>query len=155
MLLRILAVGTRMPGWVEKAYGEYVKRLPVEIRVELVELPLGQRGKNADIGRAVKKEGEAMLKCIDRDEGVVALDVGGQAWSTEKLAHRLREWQLSGRNYSLLIGGPDGLAAPCLQRAEQCWSLSNLTLPHPLVRVLLIEQLYRAWSINAGLPYHR
>lgn len=155
MRLRILAVGTRMPDWVNRAYNEYAKRLPPEFRVELVELPAGQRGKNADLRRAVLREGEAILKCIASDELVIALDVAGESWSTEKLALQLRQWQSSGRDYSLLIGGPDGLAADCLGRADRRWSLSKLTLPHPLVRVLLIEQLYRAWSINAGHPYHR
>jgi len=155
MRLRILAVGTKMPAWVEQGYREYVRRLPPEIRVELVELPLAQRSRSGDIGRAVALEGEAMLRRIERDEAVVALDVGGQPWSTATLASQLRQWQFSGSNPVLLIGGPDGLAPACLTRAQQRWSLSALTLPHPLVRIVLIEQLYRAWSINSGHPYHR
>lgn len=155
MRLRILAVGTKMPDWVESGCNEYLKRLPPELNVEIVELPLGQRGKGADIKRAITREGEAMLKAIGEQDHVIALDVQGNSWSTENLADKLQEWQLSGDNFSLLIGGPDGLAPECLARANSRWSLSALTLPHPLVRILLTEQLYRAWSINAGHPYHR
>lgn len=155
MRLRILAVGTRMPSWVSEGFNEYAKRLPPEIKIELVELPLGPRSKNQPADKAIAKEGEAMLRAIGIQDGVVALDVQGKPWSTEKLAQQLRNWQESGKNYNLLIGGPDGLAPECLARAEQSWSLSALTLPHPLVRIVLIEQLYRAWTLNAGHPYHK
>lgn len=155
MRLRILAVGTRMPAWVSEGFNEYAKRMPPELRIELVELPLGQRAKNQPVEKAMAKEGELMLKAIGAGDGVVALNVLGKPWSTEKLAQQLRGWQESGRNYNLLIGGPDGLAPDCLGRADQTWSLSPLTLPHPLVRILLMEQLYRAWTLNAGHPYHK
>lgn len=155
MRLRILAVGTRMPDWVTEGCKEYRKRLPPEIRVELVELPLGPRAKGQPVERAIEREGEAMLKAIQPGDGVIALDVPGKPWSTEQLARQLRAWQESGANHNLLIGGPDGLAPACLARADQSWSLSPLTLPHPLVRILVMEQLYRAWSINAGHPYHK
>jgi|SRR5690606_27733720 len=155
MRLRILAIGTRMPPWVTEGFTEYAKRMPPELRVELVELALGQRNKNQPPDRAIAREGEAMLKAIPGGDGVVALDVLGKPWSTEKLAGQLRTWQESGKNYNLLIGGPDGLAPGCLARADQTWSLSPLTLPHPLVRIVLMEQLYRAWTINAGHPYHK
>lgn len=155
MRLRILAVGTRMSDWVEAGCNEYLKRLPPELNVEIVELPLGQRGKGADIRRAIAREGEAMLRAIGEQDQVIALDVLGKPWSTRDLAGKLQQWQLSGDNFSLLVGGPDGLAPECLARANSRWSLSALTLPHPLVRILLAEQLYRAWSINAGHPYHR
>lgn len=155
MRLRVLAVGTKMPDWVYTGCREYLKRLPPELNVEFVELPMGQRGKGADIQRAITREGEAMLKAIGDHDQVIALDVKGKPWGTEDLAERLQQWQLSGDNFSLLIGGPDGLAPECLARANIRWSLSALTLPHPLVRIVLAEQLYRAWSINAGHPYHR
>lgn len=155
MRLRVLAVGTKMPDWVNAGCKEYLKRLPPELNVEFVELPLGQRGKGADIQRAITREGEAMLRAIGDHDQVIALDVKGKPWGTEDLAERLQQWQLSGDNFSLLIGGPDGLAPECLARANNRWSLSALTLPHPLVRIVLAEQLYRAWSINAGHPYHR
>ena len=155
MRLRILAIGTKMPDWVEAGCNEYLKRLPPELRIEVVELPLGKRGKGADIQRAIMREGEAMLKAIGERDQVIALEVQGKSWSTGDLAVNLQHWQGSGDNVSLLVGGPDGLAPACLARADSRWSLSPLTLPHPLVRVLLAEQLYRAWSINAGHPYHR
>ena len=155
MRLKIIAVGTKMPAWVEQGYNEYAKRLPPELKLEIVEIPLGHRGKGADLKRAIAKEGEAMMKAIAPQEHVIALEVGGKPWSTEQLASKLREWQGAGDNFSLLIGGPDGLAPECLARANSKWSLSNLTLPHPLVRILLAEQIYRAWSINSGHPYHR
>lgn len=155
MRLRILAVGTKMPDWVEAGCNEYLKRLPSELNLEIVELPLGQRGKGADIKRAITREGEAMLKAIGEHDHVIALDVLGKPWSTEQLAQKLQQWQLSGDNFSLLVGGPDGLAPECLQRSNSKWSLSALTLPHPLVRILLVEQIYRAGTINSGHPYHR
>ena len=155
MRIRIIAVGTKMPGWVEQGYAEYAKRLPRDCTVELVELPLAQRGKNTDIARAMEKEGEDMLAAIGKGEQVIALDVKGKAWSTEQLAEQMADWRMSGNNYCLLIGGPDGLAPQCLAQAHMRWSLSALTLPHPLVRILVIEQLYRACSILQNHPYHK
>lgn len=147
-----------MPPWVSEGTEEYCKRLPNELTIHWHEIPIGQRGKqqkNLDIKRIVAKEGEQMLKSVQPQDHVIALDVTGKPLSTEKLAHNLKEWQLAGQNISLLIGGPDGLSPACIDRANARWSLSQLTLPHPLVRVVLAEQLYRAWSINAGHPYHR
>ena len=155
MKIRILAVGGKMPSWVQAAYQEYAKRMPAELNVELVELAMAQRRKGEAPDRAIELEGKVMLKALGKNDHVVALEVRGKPWSTEQLARNLCNWQGSGGNISLLIGGPDGLARHCLERANQQWSLSALTLPHPLVRVVLIEQLYRAWSINAGHPYHR
>lgn len=144
-----------MPDWVQTGYGEYAKRLPRECALELREIPLATRGKNSDIARAIEKESEAMLASIPAQERVIALDVLGKPQTTELLAESLRNWQMQGGNTSLLIGGPDGLSADCLARANQRWSLSGLTLPHPLVRIVLAEQLYRAWSLLNNHPYHR
>lgn len=155
MRIRIIAVGTKMPDWVEQGYAEYHKRLPRDFAVELVELPLAPRSKNSDIARAMEKEGEAMLAAIGKGDTVMALEVKGKPWSTEQLAEQLAGWRMSGTNYSLLIGGPDGLAPACQALASIKWSLSPLTLPHPLVRILLIEQLYRAWTILQNHPYHK
>jgi 23S rRNA (pseudouridine1915-N3)-methyltransferase len=155
MRIRIIAVGTRMPDWVEAGYAEYAKRMPRDCTVELVELPLAQRGKNIDIARAMEKEGEEMLAAIGKGEQVIALDVKGKAWSTEHLAEQMAQWRMSGSNYCLLIGGPDGLAPQCLALAQTRWSLSALTLPHPLVRIVVIEQLYRACTILQNHPYHK
>lgn len=155
MRIRIIAVGTKMPDWVEQGYAEYAKRMPRDCVVELVELPLGQRGKNTDIARAMEKEGEATLAAIGKGDHVIALDVKGKPWSTEQLAQQMAQWRMSGSNYCLLIGGPDGLAPQCLALAQSRWSLSALTLPHPLVRIVVIEQLYRACTILQNHPYHK
>jgi 23S rRNA (pseudouridine1915-N3)-methyltransferase len=155
MKIRLIAVGTKMPGWVEQGVNEYQKRLPPELKLDVKEIPLGKRGKGADINRAITREGELMLDAVGQGDTVVALDVLGKPWSTEQLAEQLQGWQFAGNNVSLLVGGPDGLAPACLARADRKWSLSALTMPHPLVRILLAEQLYRAWTINNNHPYHR
>lgn len=155
MKLRLLSVGGRMPDWVEAAWADYVKRLPREIRLELVELPLAPRGKNADIARAKQHEGERILKAIPDGARLVALDEHGAHWTSVELAEQFKRWQAEGREVVLAVGGPDGHAPEVLQRAQQKWSLSRLTLPHALVRVLLAEQLYRATTLLAGHPYHR
>lgn len=155
MKIRLLAVGGKMPVWVSQGFNEYIKRLPAEMTFELVELPLGHRGKGADKARAIKQEGDAMLAAIPKSDRVIALEVQGKSWSTERLAEQIRDWQMDGRNISLLVGGPDGLDPRCVQAADQKWSLSALTLPHPLVRVILAEQVYRAWTVIQGHPYHK
>jgi len=144
-----------MPHWVQDGYQEYAKRLPRECALRLVEIPLGRRAKNRDPARAVGEEGERMLAATPRDCRVEALDVGGRAWSTKELAGELASWMASGRDLALLVGGPEGLAPVCLERADGHWSLSPLTLPHALVRVLVAEQIYRAWSLLRNHPYHR
>jgi 23S rRNA (pseudouridine1915-N3)-methyltransferase len=155
MRISILAVGTRMPSWVSQGVEEYGKRLPREVKLQWKELPLATRGKNSNANQLKEKEGEQILKAIPAGDRVIALDVRGQSLTTGQLAETLAAWQMDGDNYSLLIGGPDGLSSACLQRAERRWSLSALTLPHPLVRILLAEQLYRAWTITVNHPYHR
>jgi 23S rRNA (pseudouridine1915-N3)-methyltransferase len=155
MRISVIAVGTRMPAWVSQGIAEYSKRLPRELSLVWREIPLARRGKVASVQQSCAVEGEQILKSIPAGERVIALDVAGQRLSTGQLAHQLQSWQMSGDDYSLLIGGPDGLSPACLARANQCWSLSDLTLPHPLVRVLLAEQLYRAWTITVNHPYHR
>ncbi|NHN39704.1 23S rRNA (pseudouridine(1915)-N(3))-methyltransferase RlmH [Pseudomaricurvus alcaniphilus] len=155
MRIKIIAIGARMPAWVEAGYAEYSKRLPREFSVELQELPLGPRGKSSSTDKAIAREGEQMLAAIPKGDLIIALDVLGRPWSTEKLAANFANWSMSHSNYSILIGGPDGLAPACLARADAKWSLSALTLPHPLVRIVLIEQLYRAWSILNNHPYHK
>ncbi|WP_027855635.1 23S rRNA (pseudouridine(1915)-N(3))-methyltransferase RlmH [Marinobacterium litorale] len=155
MRIRLIAVGGKMPGWVTEGYEEYTRRLPADFRIELVELALGHRGKGADTARAIRSEGDAMLAAIGKGDRVVALTVDGRSWSTEKLAEQAEQWRMSGQNLSLLVGGPDGLDPRCVAAADQKWSLSALTLPHPLVRIVLAEQLYRAWTLLHGHPYHK
>jgi len=151
----LISVGTRMPRWVAEGYAEYAKRLPPECALHLVEIPAGRRGKGLDPRRAVAEEGERLLKALPAGARVIALEVGGHAWSTEELAAELGRRLGAGRDLALLVGGPEGLAGPCRGRADDLWSLSRLTFPHPLVRVILAEQLYRAWSLLQGHPYHR
>ena len=155
MKIRLRAVGTKMPDWITTGFDDYAKRLTDDVRLEVVEIPAGKRGKNADIARLTEKEGEAQLAAIGSNDRVIALEVGGKALSTEELSQMLGHWLQEGRNISLLIGGPEGLSPAASARADQQWSLSRLTLPHPLVRVLLAEQLYRAWTLLKGHPYHR
>jgi 23S rRNA (pseudouridine1915-N3)-methyltransferase len=155
MRISVIAVGTRMPAWVSQGITEYSKRLPRELQLVWREIPLARRGKDAVAQLLCAAEGEQILKAIPSGERVIALDVTGQRLATEQLARQLQSWQMSGDNYSFLIGGPDGLSPACLARADQRWSFSDLTLPHPLVRVLLAEQLYRAWTITVNHPYHR
>jgi len=155
MRIRLLAVGTKMPGWVLEGFQEYAKRLPRELTLELVEIPLGPRHKSHDSARAIARESELLLAQIDKRDYVVALDVLGKAWDTPQLSTQLANWQMQGDNIALLIGGPDGLSRECLARAQQRWSLSALTLPHPLVRIVLAEQIYRAWTILQNHPYHK
>jgi len=155
MRLSVIAVGTKMPAWVSQGVAEYGKRMPRELKLAWREIPLARRGRDANPQQLCSREGEQMLKAIPDGDRVVALDVQGKRISTEQLAEQLRAWQMSGDNYSLLIGGPDGLGPECLERAQLRWSLSDLTLPHPLVRILLAEQLYRAWTITVNHPYHR
>lgn len=144
-----------MPAWVEQGYSEYAKRLPHECSLLLKEIPLAKRPRNADVARLVADEGQRLLAAIPGDSYVIALDVTGRTRTTPELATTLQVWLGAGRDVCLLVGGPDGLAPACLQRAHEHWSLSPLTLPHPLVRILLAEQIYRAWSIVQNHPYHR
>jgi 23S rRNA (pseudouridine1915-N3)-methyltransferase len=155
MHIHLIAVGTRMPSWISQGYEDYARRLPRECSLRLVEIPLGRRGRTQSSAPAVEEESRRMLAAIPERSLVVALDVGGSNWDTPELASRMQAWLLSGRDIVLLVGGPDGLSADCLQRADVRWSLSALTLPHALVRVVLAEQLYRAWTIISGHPYHR
>ena len=155
MRLTVIAVGTRMPPWVEQGVQEYSRRLPRELGLTWREIPLAQRGKTDRPQQLRAREGEAILRTVPAGDSVIALDVEGRQRSTEQLAEQLRQWQMSGQDYSLLIGGPDGLSDACLERAQQRWSLGPLTLPHPLVRIILAEQLYRAWTITINHPYHR
>ncbi len=144
-----------MPRWVQEGYAEYAKRMPPECALRLVEIAAGKRGKGQDVRRAVRDEGARMLRAVPSDARLIALEVGGGRWSTEQLSAKLGDWLSGGRDVVLLVGGPEGLAADCVERADARWSLSALTFPHPLVRVILAEQLYRAWTLLQGHPYHR
>jgi 23S rRNA (pseudouridine1915-N3)-methyltransferase len=155
MRVTVHAVAGKMPRWVDDGVAEYSKRLPREIDLRFNDLPLARRGAGAGGDSLAAREGATLLGALRDGDHCVALDPGGRAWSTERLAKELEAWMMNGRAIAILIGGPDGLAPECLSRADQRWSLGPLTLPHPLVRVVLAEQLYRAWTITIGHPYHR
>lgn len=155
MKLNLLAVGNKMPAWVTDGYQEYAKRLPRECSLNLHEITPAKRGKSGSAGQWMREEGDRLLSQIPDNHHVVALDVKGKSWTTEQLADQLKNWLADGRDVSLLVGGPDGMDQRCLQRADQTWSLSPLTLPHPLVRIVMAEQLYRAWTVLQNHPYHR
>jgi len=155
MRCRLLAAGTRLPEWVNTGFREYQKRLRAPLVLELEEIPVATRRAGENPERAVAREGLDMLAAISPKDYVVALDIGGTAMSTEKLSSWFAERLRQAKPLVLLIGGPDGLAPECVKRADQKWSLSPLTLPHALVRVVVAEQIYRAMSLLGGHPYHR
>jgi len=155
MKIRVLAVGTKMPHWVYDGVAEYVKRLPKDFSLEFVELAAGQRTKNSDLKRIMKTEGQAILAAVKSNERLFTLDLAGKDWSTEQLAEQAEKWRHEGTDIALAIGGPDGLDPEVLSQAVGSWCLSRLTLPHPLVRILVAEQLYRAWTVLNNHPYHK
>lgn len=144
-----------MPDWVTTGYFEYARRLPPDMPLQLTEIAPGKRSKKANIARITEQEGEQMLAQVNKGSRIVTLEVEGQAWTTQKLAQRMQKWQLDGRDVSFLIGGPEGLSKACQQASEEKWSLSTLTLPHPMVRIIMAEAIFRAWSLNNNHPYHR
>jgi 23S rRNA (pseudouridine1915-N3)-methyltransferase len=152
--LVIVAVGQRVPDWAQTAWDDYVKRFPHELKVELKAVKTETRGSKT-VEQLYAAERRRIEEAIPKGARIVALDERGTSLRTTALAERLTEWQLSGGDVALVIGGPDGLAPEFRQTAHERIRLSDLTLPHAMVRVLLIEQLYRAWSINANHPYHR
>jgi 23S rRNA (pseudouridine1915-N3)-methyltransferase len=155
MKCRLIAAGTRLPDWVNSGFLEYQKRLRTPLVLELHEISVATRRAGENPQRAIAREGADMLAAIGKDDYVVALEILGKAMNTEQLSAWLADRLRDGRSLALLIGGPDGLSPPCRERADQTWSLSPLTLPHALVRVVVAEQIYRAMSLMAGHPYHR
>lgn len=155
MRLRVASIGQRMPSWVQAGWDEYTRRMPRELTVELQEIAPRRRGRNADLAAIKREEGQALLAAVPDGYRVIALDGGGMPWSTAQLCLRLQDWMARGEHCAFLIGGPEGLDAACLEAARDRWSLGPLTLPHSLVRVLLAEQLYRAWTMISNHPYHR
>lgn len=155
MRIRLISITHKSPAWIQEGYQEYVKRLPPSCSLELIDIPAEKRLPHADIKRITEREGEKMLAAIKSTHRVIALDVKGKSWSTEQLAEQLAAWQQDGRQVDLLVGGPEGLAPACLKQAEQSWSLSPLTFPHILVKLIVAEQIYRAHTLLQGHPYHR
>ncbi len=155
MRLLLLAVGSRQPDWINNGFNEYCRRFPPHLSLELREIAAARRNKSSSDAKNKQEEGERLLKTIPHDACVIALDERGQSINTRELSEKLSDWLHAGRDVVFMIGGADGLADQCLQRADWRWSLSPLTLPHGLVRVMVAEQLYRAHSLLEGHPYHR
>ena len=155
MKLKILAVGQKMPSWVSTGYKEYEKRMPRECSLELLEIQPAKRTKQSNLAKVTEEEGKKILSSIKDSDYVVALEVMGKQWSTTDVAKKLSAWQGVNPSIIFIIGGADGLSEACLKRANEQWCLSKLTFPHPLVRVILAEQLYRGWSLMNNHPYHR
>lgn len=152
MELVVAAVGTRMPGWIADGWREYARRMPPHLTLELIEVPVADK---AGAGRESALEAERLLARVPGNATRVALEIGARPWSTEKLAQSLERWQLDADPVWLFIGGAEGLDAGLLKTCRERWSLGPATLPHMLVRVIVAEQLYRAWTILSGHPYHR
>jgi len=155
MKIYFLAIGQRMPGWVEQGYKEYASRLSGTVQVELKEIPAAKRVRNSVIKKIKQDEGKRLLAAVPAGAKIIVLDEHGKSQTTKQLASHLDEWIQMSQNMAILIGGPDGLSDECLQKADLKWSLSDFTFPHPLVRIILVEQIYRAWSLLNNHPYHR
>ncbi|HNP35169.1 MAG TPA: 23S rRNA (pseudouridine(1915)-N(3))-methyltransferase RlmH [Woeseiaceae bacterium] len=155
MHTRLLAVGSRQAAWVDEAVTSYTARLPREWHFRIDVVATVKRKRNEAAARATLDEGQQLLGRIGANEQVILLDERGTEWTSRELAERLFQWQSDGRDLCFIIGGPDGVSSAVSERADASWSLSKLTLPHGLARVLFVEQLYRANSLQAGHPYHR
>ena len=153
--MRLIAVGDRQPSWVDSAFEYYLQRLPRQWQFRLDLIGTAPRSKNLSAEAAKDAEGQKVLAKIKAAEYVVLLDECGKEFSSPELAATLVDWQSGGRDLAFVIGGPDGVSKDCVERADLRWSLSRLTLPHGLARVTFAEQLYRAWTLTTGHPYHR
>lgn len=155
MRINFICVGSKMPAWVNSGYEEYAKRLNKDVTVKLVEIAASKRSKASSAEKYKTEEAARIKKVLSKGAYVVVLDVNGKQLSTEKLSTQLGRWQHLGKDINLIVGGPDGLGDDIIQMANESWSLSQLTFPHPIVRVVVAEQIYRAWSMNNNHPYHR
>ncbi len=155
MVIHFITVGQKMPKWVQEGYAEYAKRLPKSCALKLVELPMAQRGKTNSIEKMKAEEAKRITAAIPKGARIIVLDEHGKQVTTKGLANKLEEWLGGGQDIALIVGGPDGLEQSLIDAAQWKWGLSNLTLPHPMVRILVAEQLYRAWSVIQNHPYHR
>jgi len=155
MRIHLIAIGHRRAGWERDGYREYARRMPPELSLDLHEIAPSKRTRRTPAGHGVEDEARRLLAAVPGGARVVALDERGTAWTTIELANRIERWMQEGRALALLIGGADGLAPACIEAADHRWSLSPLTLPHGLARIVVAEQLYRASAIHRGHPYHR
>ena len=155
LTIHLVAVGEKMPSWVDQGFAEYQKRIRGRLSLKLIEVPAGKRGRNANIERVIADEDQRLQSAIPSRCHRIALDRGGRALSTLQIVERMEQWLQDGEQVALLVGGPEGLSKQMLDSVNETWSLSALTFAHPIVRVLLAEQLYRCYSVLEGLPYHR
>jgi len=153
--LSLITASNRQPAWVDEGADDYAKRLRGRCTLEIKAVPLARRTATAPAERAIQDEGRRLLAAVPPGAHVVALLETGKPWSTKELARKLEGWMQLGAPVALLVGGPDGLSPECIARSNERWSLSNLTLPHGLVRVVVAEALYRAWALLENHPYHR
>ncbi len=155
MQINLIAIGNKMPAWINEGFLEYSKRLPRDYQLNLIELPAQPRTKNSNIDKIILEEGKVLLEKVRKGNKIIALEITCKQWTTKQLSIQLKKFHDDSDDISLLIGGPEGLSQECLSAADIKWSLSHLTFPHPLVRVILAEQIYRAYSIISNHPYHR
>jgi len=155
MIIHFITVGQKMPKWVQDGYAEYEKRLPKSCALKLVELPMAQRGKTGSVEKYKEEEAKRILAAVPKGARLIVLDEHGQQVTTKQLAVKLEDWLSGGQDVALIVGGPDGLDQSLIQQAQWKWGLSKLTMPHPMVRILVAEQIYRAYSVINNHPYHR
>lgn len=155
MKIILLAVGTKMPGWVQEGFNDYQKRFPSEMKLVLEEIPPVKRSGKGSEEKAKELEAKLILEALPKKAYIIALDERGKQYTSLEMGQKVGSWQSLGMDVVLIVGGPNGLTDEIRQKANEMWSLSKLTLPHPLVRVFLAETIYRGYSIYANLPYHR
>lgn len=155
MKIRLLAVGQKMPTWVKDTFNQYNIRLPRNQQIELKEIPPAHRSRSANSESGKKAEGECILSALKETERLVLLDEKGKLISTKDLSACINEWQMDSQDIAIVIGGADGVSEEVKKRANITWSLSKLTFPHPMVRIIIMEQIYRAYSLLSNHPYHR
>ncbi|KTC78247.1 23S rRNA (pseudouridine(1915)-N(3))-methyltransferase RlmH [Legionella brunensis] len=153
--ITLIACGNKMPHWVTEAVSDFSKRLQEYANFNLVEIPLAKRGKSSDLARILDKEASLITAAIPQGSRIIALDMKGESFDSENLAQKIEHLQTIASHLCFIIGGPEGLVPEIINKSHERWSLSKLTLPHPLVRIILLETLYRAWSILHNHPYHR
>ncbi len=155
MHINLIAIGNKMPAWIKAGYDEYAKRLPLDYRIQLIEIPTIKRNKSSSLTQLNAQEGSKLLAAVETSGPIISLDRQGRLLSTEEWVKKLLHWHDHCAHINVLVGGPEGLSDDCLKKSQEVVSLSALTFPHPLVRVILAEQIYRAWSIITHHPYHR
>jgi 23S rRNA (pseudouridine1915-N3)-methyltransferase len=153
--LHLVTVGKRMPAWITSGFNEFNMRLPAELRLNLIEITPAIRGKSGSIKKAMKEENKSISAVIPKGSLIVALDEKGKQFNSIRFSARIGAWLQHGRDVSFIVGGADGLDDDFKKTADEIWSLSSMTLPHALARVVLVEQVYRAWTIMNNHPYHR